>query len=94
MTTIKTVDHPHNVILRHSSPCVKYTITDRATYLNGQIPCVETDAAIGLMASALLLFENRAARIAGRPLELDTVAELIGWEVCDVCGHLQCFCGG
>jgi hypothetical protein len=59
----------------------------RCAYLNGQIPCQETEAAQALLRAVLMLFETRAARIKGRapPSDYDV-------EQCRRCGHLECGC--
>jgi hypothetical protein len=63
---------------------------DRLEYVNRQLPCAETEAAIGLLTSALFLLESRAARRHGRDLEA-TLAEIVeGKRVCKVCGHIGC----
>ena len=64
-------------------------LIDRARYVNGQIKCAETEAAIGLMEAALLLFELRAARCHRRFLEVP-LSEVIGGYTCRVCGHIRC----
>lgn len=62
---------------------------ERASYVNGQIACPETEAAIGLLQGALVLFELRAARRHGREPKA-TVAELVDGPTCPRCGHVGC----
>lgn len=67
-------------------------LIDRADYVNGQIPCAETEAAAALMRSALLLLELRAARRHARtPGAFATLDEAIdGTHACPRCGHVGC----
>lgn len=65
-------------------------LIDRMTYLNGQVPCAETEAAISLAQTMLLLFEMRAARRKGRGLELRSIEALRDSMTCRVCGHIAC----
>lgn len=66
-------------------------LIDRGEYVNGQIPCAETEAATELMKSALLLLELRAARRHGRvPQAFDTLNEAMRGETCPRCGHIGC----
>lgn len=68
-------------------------LIERAEYVNQQIPCAETTLAIGLMQSALYLFESRAARCHGRILDA-SVADLVdGVGKCKRCGHVGCVGG-
>lgn len=69
-------------------------LIDRANYVNGQIPCPETEAAIGLLRAALVLFELRAARIHKRELNM-TVSEIAdSTNCCSRCGHVGHKCEG
>lgn len=65
-------------------------IIDRAEYVNPQTPCAETEAAIGLLKGALLLFEIRAKRVKREWLEAATLDEIILGECCVICGHVKC----
>lgn len=65
-------------------------LIDRSEYVNGQIPCVETEAATNLMRAALLLLEMRAARRHGRELALETYEQLEDAPLCVKCGHAGC----
>jgi len=65
-------------------------LIDRAKYVNKQTPCPETEAAIGLLNTALLLFEMRAARCHGRHLEAVTVGDVVHGVCCPKCGHVGC----
>jgi hypothetical protein len=65
-------------------------LIERAQYVNRQIPCAETDAAIQLLGSALLLFEIRAKRVKGRTLDAGSIADVLSAETCPDCGHVQC----
>lgn len=66
------------------------SLIDRAGYVNRQIPCSETEAAIGLLKAALLLFEIRAARVKGRTLEVPDLDAVVSGECCHQCGHVDC----
>jgi hypothetical protein len=65
-------------------------LIERTEYLNRQIACAETEAAIGLLKSALLLFEIRAARRHERHLDLTDLKDLSSFPTCEKCGHIQC----
>jgi len=64
-------------------------LIERATYVNAQIPCAETGAAIPLLKAAILLFEQRAARCHGRQLALP-LSDIVYGPVCVRCGHAGC----
>lgn len=64
-------------------------LIERATYVNRQTPCPETETAIGLLKSVIVLFEIRAARRHGRELDV-TVDEVVYGETCPVCLHVGC----
>ena len=62
----------------------------RLKYVNGQIFCNETLAAIQLLRQAILLLEIRAKRTHSQqlpPVDLDTI-EL--YPTCSTCGHILC----
>jgi hypothetical protein len=66
---------------------------DRMKYLNNQIPCAETEAAIHLVETALLLMEIRAKRVKSRALFLSTIAQAVSTKTCPTCatcGHILC----
>lgn len=65
-------------------------IIERAEYVLIQTPCAETEAGIGLLKAAILLFEIRAKRVKGKTLDVETVQEVIDAEVCPKCGHVLC----
>lgn len=65
-------------------------LIERATYVNNQIPCPETTLAVGLMQSALFLFESRAARRHGRVFEASIEDLVSGQNKCPLCGHVGC----
>lgn len=65
-------------------------LIDRAQYVNRQISCAETEAAIGLLTAALLLFEVRAKRVKGKQLNLPTVDAAVRGLICADCGHVAC----
>lgn len=65
-------------------------LIDRTRYLLLQKPCAETEAALGSLMTAMLLFEVRAARRHGRQLELSSLIELPCALTCSVCGHVGC----
>lgn len=65
-------------------------LIDRSEYLNNQKPCAETEAAIGCLRSALVLFELRAARRHGRHVDATTTQHFMCSPVCDSCKHVGC----
>lgn len=66
-------------------------LISRSEYVNGQIPCAETEAAIGLLKAALALFEIRAKRVKGEALDVATLDAIVNGATCPTCGHV--FCG-
>lgn len=67
-------------------------LISRCKYLQSQIPCAETESIIGLLETALLLFEVRAARTKERSIDIPSLSLLSSLRTCDICGHLQCEC--
>ncbi len=65
-------------------------LIERSNYVNAQIPCPETTLAIGLLQSALYLFEARAARVHGRILNCSLAGVVEGAGKCLRCGHVGC----
>lgn len=65
-------------------------LIDRATYVNRQIPCPETELAIAQLQTAVYLFESRAARRHGRPFEVTLEEVVSGVGKCAGCGHVGC----
>ena len=65
-------------------------IADRLEYVNGQIPCAETEAARHLIESAIVLLEIRAKRVNGKILNANSVAHVVQAPVCQMCGHVFC----
>lgn len=64
-------------------------LISRAKYVDGQIPCYETDKGIELMRGALRWFEVRAARRHGRIFE-DRRNDIELADTCEKCGHIGC----
>lgn len=83
---------PFNSGNRPGTNCqeVLRALIDRCRYLNNQKPCAETEAIIGCLETALLLFELRAARRHGRTLCLQQLQELMCARVCKKCLHVGC----
>ena len=66
-------------------------LIERGEYVNGQVPCAETEAATELMKAALLIYESRAARRHERVMaDFETVDALVAARGCWRCGHLGC----
>lgn len=65
-------------------------LINRATYLNRQERCAETEAVIDHLRSCILLLEHRAARRHGRVLDLDTIQGIEYRATCPKCGHIRC----
>lgn len=86
------VGYPGNVGAQSGATMqeVMRCLIDRARYVNGQFPCPETEAIIGLLVTAILLLESRAKRRKGRHLEETTLAAIEGAPCCAVCGHISC----
>lgn len=63
---------------------------DRCRYMNGQFSCAETEMVIGLLETAIMLFEVRAARCRGTVINLAHSDEVETEEICAICGHIQC----
>lgn len=64
-------------------------LVDRSQYVNQQVPCPETEAAIGLLKTAIVLFEIRAAKRHDRDLE-QSVDEIVAGPTCSYCLHVGC----
>lgn len=73
-----------------TSQDVLRVLIDRARYVYQQIPCIETEAAIRMMQSALLYIEIRAKRVKGKTLPLVTSAFIEKLPTCATCGHILC----
>jgi hypothetical protein len=70
-------------------------LLERLAYVNAQIPCAETEAASGMLTTALVLLEQRAARRHGRVLAAPLARVISGEGKCPRCGHVGCpGCGG
>lgn len=65
-------------------------LIQRGEYVNGQIPCAETEAATDLMKAALVLLELRAARRHGRVVDASTVDRFVYAATCEKCNHVGC----
>lgn len=83
---------PFNVGAHPGTNCqeVLRALIDRMQYLLNQKPCAETEAALGCLKTALLLFELRAARRHGRSLDLYALQSLMFYATCKTCGHIGC----
>lgn len=68
-------------------------LIDRCQYLNKQEHCPETEAAIDLMKSAIVLFELRAARRHGRTLDHLANDDIVYGPICPHCLHVGCEIG-
>lgn len=84
--------YPGNVAAHPGSTSqeVLRALIDRADYVNRQIPCLETELGRNAMATALALFEIRAARVKGRALAADAMASVLATPTCPSCGHVLC----
>ncbi len=69
---------------------VMRALIERCGYVNGQIPCAETQAVAGLLETAILLLEVRAARVHNRSLDLAELAGIDRLPTCSRCGHVDC----
>lgn len=65
-------------------------LIDRTKYLNNQINCAETQSITQLLRTALLLFEQRAAKRHDIHLEVELLNGIEHIEVCKICGHIAC----
>lgn len=63
---------------------------DRLRYVYNQIPCEETAEAGALLRRAIVLLENRAARLHGR--EYPDPDEAVYGVCCPKCGHVGHVC--
>lgn len=83
---------PFNIGNKSGTNCqeVLRALIDRSQYLNKQMPCAETEAIIGCLQSALLLFELRAARRHNRHLTLPGLVYLSNSPTCQDCLHIGC----
>ena len=62
----------------------------RLKYVNNQIPCAETQAAIHHLRSAILLMEIRAKRRKDKTLDVLLIEEIEHIDTCRTCGHIFC----
>jgi|SRR5579863_737659 len=62
----------------------------RCIYLNGQIPCRETENIIENLRYSLILFEERAARVHGLKLPPNLPKDIENTPTCRQCGHIVC----
>lgn len=65
-------------------------LIDRSEYLQKQVPCYETESIIGLLKTALVLFETRAARRHGLTIDAESSQKFSSGPFCKQCGHLVC----
>lgn len=65
-------------------------LIDRVDYLQRQKPCAESEAISGLLKTALMLFETRAARNHGHTLALTDLMQCVRDQPCVTCGHIGC----
>ena len=79
------------------APCGGVTIQEvlralinRCEYVNGQVPCAETELDINLLRGALFLLETRARRRKGETLEMPSVVGVENEPTCAKCGHIRC----
>lgn len=63
-------------------------LIDRSRYVNNQAPCMETEAMIGLLQSALILAELRAARKRESHLDFPTIEDFEEAPTSSVDGHV------
>src|SRR5260221_5298623 len=63
---------------------------DRLYYVNNQIRCPESEAAIYNLRMAILELEVRAKRIKKKTLNLTTIKEIETIPTCVTCGHIMC----
>lgn len=84
--------YPFNHSVHAGTNCqeVLRALIDRTRYLLTQAPCAETEAALGLLQTTLLLFELRAARRHARTLDIGTLMQLGSMSTCATCGHAEC----
>lgn len=80
---------PFNSSSEQGTNCqeVLRVLIDRCEYLYKQKPCLETESIIGLLKTALMLFESRAARLHKLPINLDFNTLN---DTCKECGHIVC----
>lgn len=64
-------------------------LVERATYVNNQLPCPETESAIALLKTTLILLELRAARRHDRTLT-GSLDDIVNQPGCPVCLHVGC----
>ena len=70
-------------------------LLERMRYVDQQVPCEQTQAAIEHIAKAFWLLEQRHAERHGVPDSLDRIGAnsfITQWPRCSRCGHIACFC--
>lgn len=63
---------------------------DRLYYVNNQIRCPESEAAIYNLRMAIWELEVRAKRVKKKTLNLTTIKEIETIPTCITCGHIMC----
>lgn len=63
---------------------------DRLYYVNNQIRCPESEAAIYNLRMAIYNLEIRAKRVKKKTLNITTIKEIETITTCITCGHIMC----
>lgn len=63
---------------------------DRLYYVNNQIRCPESEAAIYNLRMAIYNLEVRAKRVKKKTLNITTIKEIETISTCITCGHIMC----
>lgn len=63
---------------------------DRLYYVNDQIRCPESEAAIYNLRMAIYILEVRAKRVKKKTLNITTIKEIETVPTCVHCGHIMC----
>ena len=69
-------------------------LLERCRYLEGQIPCMQTEAVAAAFEQSLWLLEQRHVERHGDPDALDIypISGIDLREYCPECGHIECYC--
>ncbi len=98
LTFVKRCDPPEKYPGNHNAHPgtqiqeVLRALIERSEYVNGQIPCPETDLALYHLREVLWLFESRHAQRHDATFPDEWREGIETRAFCETCGHIMCFC--
>lgn len=69
-------------------------LIERCHYLEGQVPCMQTEAVLVAFERSLWILEQRHTERHGDPDAMDIypIKDIDLRGVCQGCGHIECYC--